>query len=661
MFTDMVGYTAKAQDDERAALVALDRHNRLLRGVFSKFHGHEIKTVGDAFLVSFESALEAVSCAFAIQRELDGYNSDLPVESRIQVRIGVHVGDVVRRRGDLLGDAVNIASRIVPLSQPGGLCITQQVYDLVASKLPATFVRLPPTALKNVRARVTVYGAQAAELRPGRGTAVALAPTGHQLAVLPLSNISPDPSDSYFADGLTEELISVLSQVQGLSVIARTSVVPYKTVPKPLPQIGAELGVDTILEGSVRKAGNRIRIALQLVDVSTQRHVWSHRFDREIDDVFDVQTEIAEQTARSLKLEFVRGEAREARSHPVPNPRFGTVTTGVAYDLYLQGLVAANIHGRRGPERAFQLFERATKLDPNLPEAYAAWANLYVVAAGDHLPMREAIPKARELALRALALDPDSAEGHAALGNIALQYDNDWDTAEEEFSRAIALNPSCLTAYRFLGTLMIVLERFEEAKAVFRRAIELDPSGHHRGALAWAEIESGNFEEGLRLHEEWGEGEGASRAHHLHVAFMFLAAGRRADALRIAEAPPPDDSEEVAFDHALLNALVGHPEPARRIAAAVERGEMTTYTSATHLAMLYSALGERAKALDLLEKDDREGDRVLWLHYRGVFFDPLRDEPRFQALLRKSRLPISDIRGWKAPKVPGGAGSRPPG
>ena len=654
MFTDMVGYTAKVQADEPTALAALNRHNRMLRPIFSRFHGREIKTVGDAFLVSFESALDAVSCGFEIQRQLAGYNADLPVGDRIQVRIGVHVGDVVRRKGDLLGDTVNIAARIVPLSEPGGVCITQQVYDLVASRLPVTFARLPPTPLKNVKARVTVYSAQPNGVRPPRTGPVTLAPTGRQLAVLPLTNISPDPSDSYFADGLTEELISVLSQVQGLSVTARTSVVPYKTAPKPLPQIGAELGVDTILEGSVRKSGNRIRIALQLVDVSTQRHVWSNRFDRELDDVFEVQTEIAEKTARSLKLEFVGGELREARGRPVPNPRFGTVTTGAAYDLYLQGLVAANNHEDHGPENAFRLFERATRLDPTLAEAFAAWANLYVVVAGDRLPMREAIPKARELALRALALDPESAEAHAALGNIALQYDNDWEKAEEEFARAIALNPSCLTAYRFLGLLLMVLERFDEAKSIFRRAIELDPGGHHRGALAWAELESGNADEAFRLHEEWADPHSGPRGHHVHLGFMYLEAGRRADALRIAETPVPTDSEEAAFDHALLNALVGRPAAARAIAADVEQGRAASYTSATHLAMLYSALGEKERALDLLEKDDREGDRILWLHYRGVFFDALRGEPRFLALLRERRLPIRDLRGWKAPKVPDG-------
>ena len=649
MFTDMVGYTALAQADETGALALLDRHNELLRPVFARFRGREVKTVGDAFLVAFDSGLDAVACALEIQHVLREHNVGQPPAERIQVRIGVHVGDVIRRRGDLLGDAVNIASRIVPLAPPGGVCITQQVRDLIENKLPATFTKLPPTPLKNVRSTVAVYAVAAGDRTGTAAGTVVLAPPGRQLAVLPLSNISPDPADGYFADGLTEELISVLSQVHGLSVTARTSVLPYKSAPKPIPQVGAELGVDTVLEGSVRKVGNRIRIALQLVDVSTQRHVWSSRFDRELEDVFGLQSEIAEHTAGALKLEFEKGDGRSSRGRPVPNPRWGTVTTGVAYDLYLRGLVAASNPSGAGREKAFEFFERATRLDPTLAEAYAAWANLYVVLAGDFLPMREAIPKARELANRALTIDPESAEGHAALGNIALQYDNDWERAEAEFGRAIGLNPSNITAHQFLGALLMALERFDEAKEVFRRTIELDPGGHHRGALAWAELDSGNVDEALRLLEEEEDQHAGHPGHRIHVGFAYLAAGRRADAVKIAEAPVPGDSEEAVFDHALLNALVGRPEPARKVLAAIEQGTAKSYTSATDLAMLYSALGEKRRALDLLEKDYRDGDRVLWLRYRGVFFDPIRGEPRFLALLRQSRLPIHDLRGWKAP------------
>lgn len=253
MFTDMVGYTALAQADEATALQVLERHNRLLRSVFPRYRGTEIKTVGDAFLVEFESALEATQCAIEVQRVLHEYNLSPPDEWKVRIRIGVHVGDVVQTDGDVLGDAVNVASRIEALAEPGGICLTQQVVDQVQNKIEAPLTRLPAASLKNVRFPVNVYKVVLPWESPGPTASIVAAGGGRQLAVLPLTNISPDPKDEYFADGLTEELISSLSHVRGLSVIARTSVMSYKTSPKSVAQVGSELGVDTILEGSVRR------------------------------------------------------------------------------------------------------------------------------------------------------------------------------------------------------------------------------------------------------------------------------------------------------------------------------------------------------------------------------------------------------------------------
>jgi len=461
-------------------------------------------------------------------------------------------------------------------------------------------------------------------------------PTTRQLAVLPLANISPDPHDEYFADGLTEELIAVLSQVPGLSVIARTSIVPYKTAPKSVAQVGQELGVDTILEGSVRKAGQKIRITLQLIDVSTQRHVWASTYNRELNDVFEVQSDIAERTAEALRLELAKSEPASARRTPTTNLE--------AYELYLRGLAAAGdmTHDRR--VEAIRAFEAATRLDPKFSEAYASWAQLYVRAAGDYLSFREAIPRARELAARALILDPDGAEAHAALGNIAMQYDHDWVSAEREFRRAIELNPSNVDGHAFFGLMLLALERFDEAKEVLRQTVRLDPGGNHEGTLAWAEQESGDLEAGIRHVQEHVAKEPDSLGNHTLVGLAYLGIGARDAAVREADCPLPPANDTERFDHALLNALVGRPEGAREIIAETARGEAKSYTSDTHLAMLHAALGEREKALDLLQKEFREGDPVLWLWYRGVFFDSIRDDPRFIELLQKYGLPTHPIR-----------------
>ncbi len=632
MFTDMVGYSALAQADEATALEVLQRHNRLLRPVFAKHRGREIKTVGDAFLVEFESALEAANCAIEIQRLLHDYNLASADEWRIRIRIGLHVGDVVEERNDVLGDAVNVASRIEPLADPGGICLSQQVYDQVQNKISETLVRLPTRTLKNIRAPVTVYKVLQPWDSAAPEPAVPRSTTpGHHIAVLPLANISPDPRDDYFADGLTEELIAVLSQVRGLSVIARTSVAPYKTAPKPISEVGSELGVDTVIEGSVRKAGNRIRITLQLIDVSTQRHIWANSYNREVDDVFAVQADIAERTAQALQLELARTDRGGSGRRTPPSP--------AAYDAYLRGLVAANRPDGTTVQEAVTFFEEATRIDPEFADAYAAWADLYVRVAGDSVPMREVIPRARELATRALQLDPDCSDAHSAIANIAMQFDHDWVRAEAEFLQALALNPNSIPAHRFYGLFLMAQRRYREAAEIFRRAVRLDPGGQMGGGLAWSELRAGNVETALRIMEDHVSNNPGSVGAHVGLGLTYLAAGRREEALREAEAAGSGGLETEQFDLALLDAMLGRPASARAIVARTERGEPGMYVSATDLAMLYSALGEGSKALDLLEKDYREGDPVLWLYYGGQFFDPIRREPRFVKLLEEYGVP----------------------
>lgn len=375
-----------------------------------------------------------------------------------------------------------------------------------------------------------------------------------------------------------------------------------------------------------------MRISLQLIDVPTQRHIWANSYNRGFEDVFSVQTDIAERTAEALRLELARGRGTGPTARPTPNL--------AAYDLYLRGLVAASeLFEKEGFEVGIRCFEQAAALDPNFADAYAAWGNSYVLAAGDMIPMREAMPKARTLAARAIELDPSSSQAHSTLGNIAFQFDHDWVTSEVEFQKAIALNPSNVTAYRFYALMLFALGRFEEAKAMVRQAIRLNPIGHLQGMLSWIELEAGNIDEALRIAEELGNREPNSLGTQTFLGMYYLAAGRRADALRQADLPIENSTDSERFDHALLNALLARPEEARDVVAKAERGEAKSYTSGTHLAMMYAALGERSKALDLLEQGYREGDRVLWLWYRGIYFDSIRNDPRFVALLHEYGLP----------------------
>lgn len=425
---------------------------------------------------------------------------------------------------------------------------------------------------------------------------------------------------------------------------------PYKTAPKSIAQVGEELGVDVVLEGSVRKSGNKVRVSLQLVDAVTQSHLSAGSVNREIDDIFEVQSYVAGRAARALRLTRNPTQRSSPRTPAVPNPKWGVVTTGEAYDAYLRGLVASSSVSKSSIEDAFRWFERATTLDPSLADAWAAWANLYVIAAGDYFPFRDVMPRARELAARALELDPDSSDAHATLGNIALQFDNDWTLAESEFKLATSLNPSNATAYRFYSALLMALERPEEAKQVVRLLVRLDPSGHHRHSLAWAELATGNLDAALTYLEEDGGHDDHPGRHGIARGLFYLEADRRADAIREADKLPAPEDDDERFDQALLQAMLGRPAPARAVLVEVAAGRLKTYVSPAHLAILHAALGEKTKALDLLEKDFREGDHVLWLNYRGVYFDSIRSEPRFLAILREMGLPIHPLRGWVPPK-----------
>src|SRR3989442_14028766 len=327
MFTDMVDYTTMSEKNEALALTLLEEHRQLLRPVFARHGGREVKTIGDGFLVEFPSALEAVRSALEIQQLMCKRNQSVPSERKMLLRVAVHLGDVEHRDGDVYGDAVNIASRIQSLADPGGICITQQVFDHVRNNEESRTVALGQNQLKNVQITTEVYTVLPTADGTGltKGDALEL----RRVAALPLAILSSDQQDEYFADGLTEEIINTLSSIPGLRVIARTSVMRYKQVNKSVSEIGRELKVGTILEGSVRKAGGRLRISVQLIDVGSEAPIWAQKYDRELEDVFKIQTDIAERVAEALKVQLLR-EDKKLIEDKAPED------VG-AYVLYLRG------------------------------------------------------------------------------------------------------------------------------------------------------------------------------------------------------------------------------------------------------------------------------------------------------------------------------------
>src|SRR5256712_4759856 len=349
MFTDMAGYTARGQKNESLSLALVEEQRKLLRPVFGRHNGREIKTMGDGFLVEFSNAMDAVRCAYDVQRASREFNISQQGDQRITIRIGLHLGDVVESQGDISGDAVNIASRVQSLAEGGGICVTRQVYDQVQNKFELPLKSLGSRSLKNVKAQLEVYKMVLPWENQQKSTAAQLDTS--RVAVLPFANMSPDSSDSYFADGITEEIISTLSGVSGLNVISRTSVMGYKGTTKRVKEIGGELEVGSVLEGSFRKAGNRIRVTAQLIDVRDDRHVWAHSYDRNLDDVFGVQTDIAKQVSDALRVKILAPEIDRIDRKPTES--------ATAYALYLRRRYHLNRRGIEDIKKAEDNFENA--------------------------------------------------------------------------------------------------------------------------------------------------------------------------------------------------------------------------------------------------------------------------------------------------------------
>jgi adenylate cyclase len=461
MLTDMVGYTALGQKNESLALALVEEQRRVIRPVLAKHNAREVKTIGDAFLVEFPNAVDAVRCAYDIQRAVREFNLSLASDKRIHLRIGVHVGEVVESRGDISGDAVNVASRIEPLAEDGGVCLTRQVYDHVRNKVDLPLSSVGPRSLKNVTEPVEVYKM----VMPWDEEKVSPPMLDkRRIAVLPFTNISPDPADEYFADGMTEELISTMSRIRDLRVIARTSVMGYKGGQKKIGEVAKELEVGTVLEGSVRKAGDRLRISVQLIDSRTSDHLWVESYDREMKDVFAIQSDIANKIAEALRVKLAPEETAGKRAVSIE-----------AYTLYLRGRSFWNRRDKEGVLGSMKMFQEAIKIDPSYAKAYTGLADAYYIAASnDFLDRADGLTKSKEMASKALKLDDTIAEAHASLG-INLLDDLRYEEAQRELQRAIELNPSYATAHHWHCICLRETGRMKEAMEEIEKAHELDP------------------------------------------------------------------------------------------------------------------------------------------------------------------------------------------
>jgi adenylate cyclase len=629
MFTDMVGSTALAQANEVEALKLRDEQEALVRPLFPAHEGREIKSMGDGFLAEFDSALRAVQCAIDILQHLYERNSQ-PGVTPLQLRIGIHLGDVEQRGADIFGDAVNIASRIEPLASPGGLCISGQVFDQIRNKIPNRLEKLPPTALKGLQVPVDIYRV----VLPWTSREEPKAANGPvRVAVLPFTNMSPDPADAYFADGLTEELITVLSQLRQLRVIARTSVMQYKSTPKPVSQIGTELSISSVLEGSVRRAGNRLRISAQLIDVGSQEHVWAKSYDRELDDVFVVQTEIAKQVAEALKVELGAPEAARLDS--------GTSVGPASYLAYLKGRTLMHDPSKESMEGARKQFELAISLDPKNAAAHAGLADAVRWRGWweEGMPGAEWDKESRRLIARAIHLDPNLPEAHASLGLV--HYDDwEWAAAEKEFKLALSLNPSYSLARSWYGMLLENQGRADEALAEFTLAEGADPLwalnlSHLATLLTWL----GRPDEALVKIKKLAELTPDGEMYHICLAWYHISRSDLASCLkelpRVLELGQDPDSQPVM--RALIHALAGEKEQSMALLQRIEVSPgQRRY--AQFIAWVYAELGDLDSCFRWLESGFKAQFLTLEIIrlYPGLAY--VRADPRFADLLKRMHL-----------------------
>jgi adenylate cyclase len=642
MFTDMVGYSALAQRDEVLALELLDEHRALLRPAFLKYQGQEVKTMGDGFLVEFASAVAAVNCAVELQEALARRNLGAPADRQLQVRIGIHLGDVLRRGDDIVGDGVNIAARVEPLADPGGIAITQQVFDHVYNKIPESFARIGKVELKNIQRPLEVYriilGPKTREVAAGtRETSTpARQPSREQqrsIAVLPFVNMSSDRENEFLSDGISEDLLNALSWIEGLHVAARTSCFAFKGRNEDIRKIGDALGVETVLEGSLRRADTQLRITAQLIKVADGFSLWSERFDREMQDVFAIQDDITRAIMAALKLRLA------GRSdHPV----FKLQTTNAeAYELYLKGRFYWNQRGI-GLRKALHYFELALIEDPDYALAMSGLSDTYSLLSwyGD-LPPAEAIPKAIAPAKRAVELDPQLAEAHTSLGFCQLC---NWDRAgaEREFRRAIALNPRTTPARYWLGWLYSSAGHHEEAIEHCRQAVELEPfSAINRVFLGWMYYHAGQFDDAEQQLRKGSELEDERFVFGIwFLGKVYVASGKHDLAVReLGKAV--EHSRGSAWTRCMLGhawGVFGEPAKAQEILADLQDPDKHGYVRAFGVAMIYLGLGDRDQALSWLEKGCN--DRDVWalnLKVDPIYAD-LRTDARFVTLLKRVGL-----------------------
>ena len=510
---DVKGYSRLMGEDDEATVRTITAYREVITEIVQKHRGRVVDSQGDNILAEFASVIDAVGSAVEIQEELKTRNAELPEDRKMEFRIGVNLGDVIHEEERIYGDGVNVAARVESLADPGGICVSGTVFDQIESKLPLGYEYLGEQSVKNISKPVRIYkalmdpeavgkviGEKRAEPRRGQKVALAVVtvlllivgglliwrtayppvqvasvqkmafplPDKPSIAVLPFDNLSGDPEQEYFSDGLTEEIISALSRVRKLFVIARNSTFTYKGKPVKVQQVAEDLGVQYVLEGSVREAGDKVRITAQLVDALDGHHLWAKRYDRNISDIFAVQDEITKKIITAMQVKLTEGEQARATAKGTNN-----------LEAYLKCLQANEYHNQINPESnalVKQLAKEAIALDPGYAWAYYILGRSHMadVWLGTTKSPKNSIGKSIELAQKAIVMDDTYADAHGLLGFL-FSMTRQYDKAVAEAEKAVALNPNSADSHFYLGKVLTFDGRWAESIPEYRIAVRLNP------------------------------------------------------------------------------------------------------------------------------------------------------------------------------------------
>ena len=690
-FADIVGYSRLAAANEPAAIRLVEAFQAVAREQVECCDARVVKFTGDGALAEFDSTESAVRAALALQKEFAARSAEIGMPSTL--RIGVHVGDVlIAGDGDLYGDGVNVAARLQTEAEPGQVVVSEDIWRQLRPRPGFRFQPLGERELKGITARVAVFSVldeqESAEgprlqttavpapprplsARPGPSRTLIAAGTGlflllmgvvyfarvypshptvgaaegnpeaiRSIAVLPFVNMSADAENEYFSDGLTEELLNVLAQVNGLRVAARTSSFQFKGKNHDIGEIGRKLNVESVLEGSVRKVGDRIRITAQLINVEDGYHLWSETYDRELRDIFAIQDEISKAIVGNLMPRLAGGSATTPVREPTKNME--------AYELYLRGRHEFwKGPGEEGLRRTADFFEKAIDQDPSFALAYANLADAYMLLA-NHVPPRETMPKAKAAALKAIELDPKLAEGYVALASINWLYDWDWAAADRNYRRSFSVNPLLHTRCICYAWYLAVTGDPEAAVLEAERARTMDPLARLPMVISgWMYYFAGRYDDARKQVDDIFALSSKDLAARRIAAWIAWDQGRRAEAIAELEKVRDEFESKGGFgakaspaavtDLGFMYAKAGRrAETEQLLRDMVDRADRQ-YIPAENIAALFGALGDMDQAFGWLDRAYTNRSTFATFNLLPIS-EPLRSDPRYQEIMGKIGL-----------------------